>query len=71
MHLLSLRMNARLLPGIVVLCCTTASAQVVNLADGPVPVINKFDLPAGTGPVQSQADATAAAALSSHGSGAG
>lgn len=50
--------------GMAVLCCTPAFAQavdpdvgpVVNLVDGPMPVVITFDLPIGMGPAQDQSD---------------
>jgi hypothetical protein len=41
--------------GIAVLCCSPSFAQVVNLADGPVDVVLRLDLPIGMGPAQSPA----------------
>jgi hypothetical protein len=42
--------------GIAVLCCNAAFAQVVNLADGRVRVVTKFNLPIGSGPAQDRLD---------------
>ena len=55
---LQLSKDLGIVTAIVVLCCSTAFAQVtdgptVNLAGGPVSVVTTFDLPIGTGPTQS------------------
>jgi hypothetical protein len=47
--------------GLALSCCTTASAQWINLATGRVKVTAKYGLPAGSGPLQAQSDAMAAA----------
>jgi hypothetical protein len=45
--------------GCAALCCTPSFSQVVNLVDGPVDVVVKFDLPAiGKGPAQDESGTT-------------
>src|SRR5215469_2946971 len=70
-----LRTKARVIAGVVLLCCTSAfgqdaNSQVVNLVDGPVGVVSIYDLPIGMGPAQNQeqisAPATGLSGLSFH-----
>jgi hypothetical protein len=67
-----LRKNTGLIPGFLVLYCGAAFAQAVNsidepvstqtnLADGPAPVVTKFNLPIGAGPAQDQPNVNALA----------
>jgi hypothetical protein len=58
-----LRGIVRIMAALSILCCGPAFSQVMaNLADGPVPIAAKFDLPIGLGPAQTATPFSAAAA---------